>query len=45
MKSTNPTRHVIIALALSALFFVVAGDKWSANIKNIKPVQPVAKAS
>lgn len=45
MNSTNPTRHVIIALALSALLFVIAGDKWNANIRTIQPVKPAAKAS
>lgn len=45
MTGSNPVKHVLIALSLSALLFLIAGDQWSKNIKTIKPVQPVAKAS
>jgi hypothetical protein len=34
----NPIRHVIIALSLSAILFVIAGDRWSANIGKLQPV-------
>lgn len=39
----NPTRHVIIALALSAILFVIAGDKWSSRISYFQSVRPVRK--
>lgn len=39
----NPVRHVIIALALSAIVFVIAGDSWSRNIGKLRPVRPVQK--
>jgi hypothetical protein len=38
----NPTKHVLVALALSALLFVLAGDKL--HLKTIVPVQPAQKA-
>lgn len=37
----NPTRHVIVALALTAAIFVIAGDDWNAKIAKIVPVRPV----
>lgn len=43
MNSANPVRHVIIALSLSALLFVIAGDSWSRNIGKLQPVRAVRK--
>ena len=34
----NPTRHVLIALALTAIVFIVGGAGWQSNIAKIKPV-------
>jgi len=34
----NPTRHVLIALALTAMVFIIAGDQWNKNISKIQPV-------
>jgi hypothetical protein len=35
----SPTRHVLIALSLTALLFVIAGDSWGDRIGAIKPVR------
>lgn len=43
MESSNAVRHVVIALSLSAFLFVIAGDAWNRNIKNVKPVRVVKK--
>lgn len=40
---SNPVRHVIIALALSGVLFLIAGDRWSKNIGQLQPVRPVQK--
>jgi hypothetical protein len=37
----NPVRHVLIALTLSIVTFVIAGDNWNKNIRYFKPVKPV----
>jgi hypothetical protein len=34
----NPTRHVLIALSLTAVIFVLADKAWTGNIAKIKPV-------
>lgn len=39
----NATRHVVIALALTAVLFVIAGDRWSERVALIKPVRPAPK--
>jgi hypothetical protein len=39
----NPRRHVIVALALSAILFLVAGDRWNERISAFGPVRPVRK--
>jgi len=41
---SNPVRHVVIALLLSLVTFVVAGDNWNASINRFQPVRPVGKA-
>lgn len=35
----NPTKHVLIALMLTAGLFIVAGDRWNENIGRIRPVK------
>jgi len=40
---SNPVRHVIIALALAGLLFIIAGDSWSRNIGRLQPVRPVQR--
>lgn len=40
---SNPVRHVIIALSLSAVLFIIAGDQWSRNVGMIRPVRLVQK--
>lgn len=39
----NPTRHVVIALALTAVLFIIAGDKWSARVAAFQPVSPAPR--
>lgn len=39
----NGTRHVVIALTLTAVLFIIAGDQWSARIGAIQPVRPAPK--
>jgi hypothetical protein len=39
----NPTRHVLIALTLTAILFVIAGDSWNARIAKLQPVRPAPK--
>ena len=43
MNTANPVRHVILALALAGVLFIIAGDQWSRNIASLRPVRPVAK--
>lgn len=40
---SNGVRHVIIALSLSALLFIIAGDSWSRNIGKLQPVRAVQR--
>ncbi len=40
---TNPVRHVLIALSLTAVLFIIAGDSWSANVGRLQPVRAVRK--
>jgi hypothetical protein len=42
--SDNPTKHVVIALMLTAAILIIAGDKWNARIAQIHAVQPARKA-
>lgn len=44
MNDVSPTRHVLIALTITALLFVVAGDQWSAGIARFKPVKVAPKS-
>lgn len=41
----NPTRHVVIALALTAVLFIVAGDKWNARVARFQPVSPAPRGT
>lgn len=41
MNGGNPTRDVIVALALTALVLIIAGDKWNSNVSLFQPVRPV----
>ena len=41
----NPTKHVLIALMLTAVLFIVAGDRWDEGIAAIKPVGIAPKAA
>lgn len=40
----NPTKHVLIALMLTALLFIIAGDHWADGIGAVKPVRIAPKA-
>lgn len=37
----NPTRHVLVALSLSALVMLVAGSRWTSGIAALHPVRVV----
>lgn len=39
----NATRHVVLALALTAVLFVIAGDRWNARVRYFQPVRPAPK--
>lgn len=39
----NPTRHVVIALSLTAVLFIIAGDQWNARIAAFGPVSPAPR--
>lgn len=39
----NPTRHVIIALSLTAVLFVIAGDRWNERIGRLQSVSPAPR--
>lgn len=39
----NPSRHVIIAMTLTALIIFAAGDGWSSRIKRYGPVKAAEK--
>lgn len=41
----NPTKHVLIALMLTAALFIIAGDRWDEGIGSIKPVRVAPKGS
>jgi len=43
MQTTNPTRHVLIALMVTAIVLVIAGDKWQPNVAKLGAVRPVQK--
>jgi hypothetical protein len=43
VNGSNPTRHVIVALALSVLIYIVADDRWNTRLRKITPVRAVAK--
>lgn len=43
MEGSNAVRHVIVALSLSAILFVIAGDAWNRNIRAFQPVRVVRK--
>lgn len=43
MEGSNPTRHVLIALALTAAIFIMAGETASAKLRAIVPVRSVRK--
>lgn len=40
----NPTRHVVIALTLSALILFIAGNRWQPAISKVGPIRPTPKA-
>lgn len=39
----NPVRHIVIAMTLTAVLFVLAGDQWNARVSYFKPVHPAPK--
>lgn len=39
----NPTKHVLIAMMLTALLFIVAGDRWNDGVKALKPITVAPK--
>jgi hypothetical protein len=39
----NPTKHVVIALGLTAILFIIAGDSWNERIAKVQPVMPAPK--
>ena len=39
----NGPRHVIIAMSITAILFLIAGDSWNERIGRYKPVQAAAK--
>jgi len=39
----NGTRHVVFALAMTALILFAAGDEWNRNVKRFQPVMPAPK--
>jgi hypothetical protein len=41
----NGPRHVVIALGLTLILFVIAGDQWSARIGAFRPVGIAPKAT
>ena len=41
----NATRHVVTAMALTFLLFLIAGDQWNARISRFGPVTAAPKAT
>ena len=35
----NPVRHVVVALGLTAILFVLAGDSWNERVAKVQPVR------
>lgn len=40
----NPTRHVVIALTLSALVLFLASAQWEPTVRRVVPVRAASKA-
>lgn len=40
----NPVRHVVIAMSLTAVLFLIAGDRWNERVKMFRSVKPAPKA-
>lgn len=45
MDSSNPTKHVVIALMLTAAILIIAGDRWNERIGAFHAVKPASKGS
>lgn len=43
MDGTNPTRHVLVALMVTAIVLIIAGDKWSPVVGSLGAVRPIRK--
>ena len=39
----NPVKHVVIAMILTAVLFIIAGDRWNERIGQFQPVTPRIK--
>jgi len=41
----NATRHIVIAMSLTLLLFLIAGDSWADRIGAVRPVRIAPKVS
>ena len=39
----TPTQHVLLALSLTAVLFIIASDGWGASVAKVQPISAAPK--